>query len=130
MDQYIADREVYYRVLEGPRGSLDLRAGARYTNLFNRLELTAADGKISQAATGLVNALNADLRELLDRQLQHRLDSNNPPIPFPSLGIEEKIKILKFIVQARRHPMTAQKKIATFLKRQLNRGFNLNRILD
>jgi hypothetical protein len=32
VDQYIADGEVYYRVWESPRGWLDLRAGARYTN--------------------------------------------------------------------------------------------------
>lgn len=125
LDQYIADGEVYYRVLEGPHGWLDLRAGARYNNIFNRLELTAADGKINQAATDLVNALNADLREILDRLLEHRLDTKNPTIPFPPLGVEEKVKILKFIIQARRNPATAQQKIATFLHRQLNRGFSL-----
>src|ERR1700720_1720335 len=32
LSQYLADGEVYYRILEDPRGSLDLRAGARYTN--------------------------------------------------------------------------------------------------
>jgi len=32
LDSYIADGEVYYRVWEGPKGWLDLRAGARYTN--------------------------------------------------------------------------------------------------
>src|SRR6266480_155576 len=43
VDSYIADGEVYYRVLEGPRGWLDLRAGARYTNIYNKLQLTAGD---------------------------------------------------------------------------------------
>jgi hypothetical protein len=125
LDQYIADGEVYYRVLDGPRGWLDLRAGARYNNTFSRIELTAADGKIDQAATELVNAAKDRVRGVLERLLQHRLDNNNPPLPFPPLGTEEKIKILKFIIEARRHPMTAQQKIATFLHRQLNRGFSL-----
>jgi hypothetical protein len=125
LDSYIADGEVYYRVVEGPRGWIDLRAGARYTNQFTRLELTAAEGKIDQAAADLVNALNADLRGVLERLLQHRLDEKNPPIPFPPLGVEEKIKILKFIIRARRHPMTAQQKIVRFLHTQLNRGFSL-----
>ncbi len=125
VDQYIADGEVYYRVLDRPRGWLDLRAGARYNNTFSRLELTAADGKIKQAAAELVSALNADLRDILERLLEHRLDTNNSTIPFPPLGAEEKIKILKFIIEARRNPMTAQQKIASFLHRQLNRGFSL-----
>jgi len=125
LDQYIADGEVYYRVWEGPSGWLNLRAGARYTNMFNRLELTAADGKIDQAATDLVNAANADLREILERLLQHRLDNNNPPLPIPPLGVEEKIRLLKFIREARKDPVTAHQKIARFLKRNLNRGFGL-----
>src|SRR6266576_377009 len=50
VDSYIADAEVYYRVWESPSGWLDLRAGARYTNSFTRLELTSADSKIHQAA--------------------------------------------------------------------------------
>ena len=125
LDQYIADGEVYYRVLEGPRGWLDLRAGARYTNSFTRLELTAADGKINQAAADLANAINSDLKGVLERLLHGVLDPNKPPIPFPPLGVEDKIRILKFVREARRDPMTAQQKIARFLKRNLNRGFGL-----
>src|SRR5882724_10910082 len=74
LDSYIADGEVYYRVLEGLRGSLDLRVGARYTNIYNKLQLSASDSKIDQAATDLVNAANDDLRGVLERLLQHRLD--------------------------------------------------------
>jgi hypothetical protein len=125
LDQYLADGEVYYRVLEGPRGWLDLRAGARYTNLYNKLELSAADGKIDQAATDLVNAVNDDLRGLLDRLLHGALDNKNPPLPVPPLGVDEKIKLLKLIREARQNPITAQQKIARILKRQLNRGFSL-----
>src|SRR6266513_6171888 len=61
VDSYIADGEVYYRVLEGPRGWLDLRAGARYTNIYNSLKLVGNGPLIDQAATDLVNAANADL---------------------------------------------------------------------
>ena len=125
LDSYIADGEVYYRVLEGPRGWLDLRAGARYTNLYNKLELSAADNKIDQAATDLVNAVNDDLRGLLDRLLHGGLDNKNPPLPVPPLGVDEKIKLLKLIREARQNPITAQQKIARILKRQLNRGFSL-----
>jgi hypothetical protein len=125
LDQYLADGEVYYRVLEGPRGWLDLRAGARYTNLYNKLELSAADNKIDQAATDLVNAVNDDLRGLLDRLLHGSLDNKNPPLPVPPIGVDEKIRLLKLIREARQNPITAQQKIARILKRQLNRGFSL-----
>ncbi len=125
LDQYIADGEVYYRVLEGPRGWLNLRAGARYTNMFDRLELTAADAKIDQAAAALANAIDSDLKGLLERLLQHRLDGNNPPLPIPPLGEEVKIKLLKLILAARQDPMTAQQKIASVLRKNLNRGFGL-----
>src|SRR5882724_1675474 len=66
VDSYIADWEVYYRVLEGPNGWLDLRAGGRYTNIYNKIQLTAADSKIDQAATDLVTAANDDLRGVLE----------------------------------------------------------------
>jgi len=125
LDSYIADGEVYYRVLEGPRGWLDLRAGARYTNMYNKLELSAANNKIDQAATDFVNAANEDLRGLLERLLRGALDPRNPPLPVPPLGADEKIRLLRFIREARQHPMTAQQKIARILKRQLNGSFSL-----
>ena len=53
---------------------------------------------IDQAATALANAIAGDLRELLERLLQHRLDGTNPPLPVPPLGAAEKIKLLKLII--------------------------------
>jgi hypothetical protein len=125
VDSYIADGEVYYRVWEGPNGWLDLRAGARYTNLFDRLELTSADSKINQAAAQLVAAANQDLRDLLDRLIHGALDPNRPPIPFPPLGQDEKLRLLRFIRDARRDPVTAQQRITTILRTQLNSGHGL-----
>jgi hypothetical protein len=125
LDSYIADGEVYYRVLEGPRGWLDLRAGARYINLYNKLQLTAADNKIDQAATDLVSAANGDLRAVLERLLQHRLDGSDPPLPVPPLGVDVKLKLLRLIREARRDPMTAHARITKILKNQLNSGVSL-----
>src|SRR5438874_2398838 len=125
LDSYIADGEVYYRVWEGPDGWLDLRAGARYTNSFTRLELTSADSKINQAAAQLVAAANQDLRGLLERLIHGALDPNRPPIPFPPLGADEKLRLLRLIRHARQHPITAQQRIASILKRQLNGAHGL-----
>jgi hypothetical protein len=125
LSEYIADGEVYYRVLEGPRGWLDLRAGGRYTNIYSTLQLTAADSRIDQAATDLVNAANGDLRTVLERLLQHRLDGSNPPLPVPPLGPDEKLKLLRLIREARRDPITAHGRITRILKNQLNSGVSL-----
>jgi hypothetical protein len=125
LDQYIADGEVYYRVWESPRGWLDLRAGARYTNSFTRLELGSADNKINQAAAAFVTAVNEDLRGLLDRLIHGALDPNRPDIPFPPLGEDEKLRILKLIRHARQDPMTAQQRIVSILQTQLNSGHGL-----
>jgi hypothetical protein len=125
LDSYIADGEVYYRVWEGPRGWLDLRAGGRYFNTFNRIELNSADSKIDQAAAQLVAAANQDLRGLLKRLIHGTLDPNRPPIPFPPLGEEAKLRLLRSIREARRDPVTAQKRITTILTTQLNSGHGL-----
>src|SRR5439155_116453 len=83
------------------------RAGSRYTNSFTRLELTSADSKVNQAAAQLVAAANQDLRDLLERLIHGALDPNRPPIPFPPLGQDEKLRLLRFIRDARRDPVTA-----------------------
>ncbi|MFZ3374142.1 MAG: hypothetical protein WA183_01135 [Chthoniobacterales bacterium] len=127
VDEYLADGEVYYRVLEGPRGWLDLRAGARYTNLYNTLKLVGDGPLIDQAATNFVNALPGAVRALLERRLQGVLDGRNPSLPIPPLGFDEKAKLLALILAAKRDPdpMRAQRKIAGILNKGLNRSFSL-----
>lgn len=125
LSEYLVDGEVYYRVIEGPRGWLDLRAGARYTDLYNSLGLVGNGPAIEQAATDLVNAADADLRRLLDRLLHGALDGKNPPLPVPPLGFEEKTKLLRLIREARQHPETARRRIIDALNEQLNQSFSL-----
>src|SRR5437870_1387554 len=125
LSEYLVDGEVYYRVVEGPRGWLDLRAGGRYTDVYNSLKLVGNGPAIDQAATELVNAASADLRGLLDRLLNGALDNKNPPLPVPPLGFEEKIKLLKLIQAARQDRMRAHQKIVDVLNKELNRSFSL-----
>lgn len=124
-DSYIADGEVYYRIIEGPNGWLDLRVGARYLNTFSRIELTPASTKIDNAAAAFVTAANEDLRGLLERLLHGAIDSGNRPIPFPPLGEDIKLRILRLIRDARRDPITAQQRIAKILKTHLRGGHGL-----
>jgi hypothetical protein len=125
LSEYLLDGEAFYRVLEGPRGYLDLRAGARYTDLYNSLKLFGNSRLIDQRATDLVNAADGDLRHLIERILAGAGNGGGSPIPIPPLGAEEKIKLLKLIRAARMDPMTAQAKIAKVLNKELNRTFSL-----
>jgi hypothetical protein len=124
-DQWLADGEVYYRIYEGSRGWLDLRAGARYNDLFSSLELFGNPRLIDQAAADLAIAADADLRRVLDRHLRGGLDGHEKVLPIPPFGPLEKIKILERIRAARQNPVTAQAQIAKVLNQELNRTFSL-----
>jgi len=70
LDQWLADLEVNYRVLEGPRGYLDLRAGVRYTSIYNKLALSPDSGAISAFSTQAVDDASAKIAQILRQQLQ------------------------------------------------------------
>jgi hypothetical protein len=125
LDQWLADGELFYRVLECERGYLDLRAGARYSDLYSSLKLFGNARLIDQAATDLTNAVAGDLRGLLERLLHGALNPGGSPLPLPPLGTEEKIKLLKLIIAARQNPITAQARISRILNKELNRSFSL-----
>ncbi len=128
MSQYLADGEVYYRVLEGTRGWIDLRAGARYTNIYTNLELTeGTPSRIDEAITDFVNALPGDVKGLLDHLLNGGLDGRNPPLPVPPLGFLEKAKLVKLILAAKQNPdaMKVRQKIAKILNKELNQTLRL-----
>ena len=125
LSEYLVDGEVYYRVVEGPRCWFDLRAGARYTDLYNSLKLIGDGPRIEQAATDLVNAADEDLRGLLDRLLHGALDNKNPPLPVPPLGADEKIRLLQRIREARQHRTRVRQRIVDVLNKELNRSFSL-----
>jgi hypothetical protein len=125
LSEYLVDGEAFYRILERPRGWIDLRLGARYTDIYSSTKLFGNARLIDQAATNLANAIDSDLKGLLERLLEHKLDGKNPPLPVPPLAAHEKIKLLKLIRAARQDPVTAQMKIAQVLNSKLNSSFTL-----
>jgi hypothetical protein len=128
LDQYLADGEMFYRVWENPRGWIDLRAGARYTNIYNSVELVGNDRLAALAAVDFVNASPGDIRGLLERKLQGLLDDRDPSLPIAPLAFGEKAKLLALILAAKQIPDPGARlqKIAKILHKELNRSFSLS----
>lgn len=129
LDTYLANGEVFYRVLQGPRGWIDLRAGARYSNIYNSVELVGNDRLAALAAVDFVNAPDdAGVRRLLERRLGGLLDGRDPSLPIAPLAFGEKAKLLALILAARQDPDPAHRvqRIAKILNKELNRSFSLS----
>jgi hypothetical protein len=128
LDQYLADGEAFYRVLEGQKGWIDLRAGARYTNVYNSVELVGNDRLAALTAVDFVNAPAGEVRRLLERRLAGLLDGRDPSLPVAPLAFGEKAKLLGLILAARQDPdpIHAAQRIAKILNKELNRSFSLS----
>ncbi len=69
LDQYLADMELNFRLLEGPRGWLDVRAGVRYTNIYNKLTLQANDEVIDDTSERIVDNVSQRIATAVKSQL-------------------------------------------------------------
>ena len=71
VDQYLVDGALSWRLVNQPRGSLDLAAGTHYTNIYERLELHSDPVAIQQASIRFVNNIADDLRSRLDQDISN-----------------------------------------------------------
>ncbi len=71
VDQYLVDGALSWRLINQPRGSLDLAAGTHYTNIYERLELHSDPVAIQQASIRFVNNIAGDLRSRLDQDISN-----------------------------------------------------------
>jgi hypothetical protein len=71
VDQYLVDGALSWRLINEPRGSLDLAAGTHYTNIYERLELHSDPIAIQQASERFVNNIADDLRDRLDQDISN-----------------------------------------------------------
>ncbi len=144
VDEYLTDFDLNWRFLSNPRGWLDLLAGFRYINLYNRLGLDAGEGAIQAASERLVNVASDQIKRLLEKELGDALHLRNPPLPVAPLAAELEQKLLKQIQKARKDPELAaavesgdqaridqakrkvERKIAKILSKNLNRSFSLS----
>lgn len=96
MDQIMGELAVAFRIIESPRGYLDVVGGVRYTNLFQQLVTQPSSERINAASTQLVDtvseriatALSAGaLRKLIATKLPDGSELNRPStLPIPPIG--------------------------------------------
>jgi outer membrane lipopolysaccharide assembly protein LptE/RlpB len=109
VDEYLADAGVSWRLVDNPRYSIDLVAGSRYTNLYQRLDLSGNTPVITASSQQFVTEVSDSLRDRLNNvisestfigQLQSEIsarvtnqlianlrnDQRSPSIPIAPLG--------------------------------------------
>jgi hypothetical protein len=109
-----------YRVIEGPRGWLDLLAGFRYTYLGEQLGVQANNMAIDSASTQLVDQFaqqlatpNSDLRTLIQQNIVDKLTSLNgrnlrlPVAPIASQQPRRIRNLVEQLIQSQESELTA-----------------------
>jgi len=71
VNETLVDGALSWRIINQPRGSLDLVAGTHYTNIYERLELHSDPVAIQQASRRFVNNIADDLRSRLDQDISN-----------------------------------------------------------
>jgi hypothetical protein len=71
VNETLVDGALTWRLINQPRGSLDLVAGTHYTNIYERLELHSDPVAIQQASQQFVNNIADDLRSRLDQDISN-----------------------------------------------------------
>ena len=154
LQEFLGEFFASYRVIEGPRGWLDLLAGFRYTYLGEQVGLQANDVAINAASTQLVDDFahqlatdGSDSRALIQQIIVGQLgalDGHDPKLPVGPIAADQKDKIANLVqqviqshaeelavairagAQAKVNQLEAQvsAEVANRLTNQLNRSFS------
>jgi len=123
VDEIIGELGVRWRLIDSPRGSLDVTGGMRYINLHQQLVVQANAERIDEASTRLVDAVSdglrtvltsAGLRELIASEVATSIEAFDPnrpsTLPIAPLGGrlgDRARERIQEILEARRAELTA-----------------------
>ena len=106
LQEFIGAIRASYRVIEGPRGCLDLLAGFRYYLSWPADGLTSQQQAIDGASTQLVDQFaqelatpDSDLRNLIRQNIEdelRRADGSNPKLPVGPIAADKRAEIRGF----------------------------------
>ena len=154
LQQFIGEFFGSYRIIEGPRGWLDLLAGFRFTYLGQQVGLQANNMAIDAASTQLVDQFaqqlatpGSNLQNLVQQNIINKLgalDGSNPKLPVGPIAADqtdiirdlvlhviqsqdpELIEAIRAGAQARVNQLKVQlaNQVANTVAHQLNRSFS------
>src|SRR5437899_2221805 len=154
VNETLVDGALSWRLINQPRGSLDLVAGTHYTNVYEQLELHSDPVAIQQASQRFVNNIADDLRSRLDQDISNSeflqtlkstikadiinrignaLDrhENRPDIPIVPLGgrIRQEIaQRVEHFIELKKAELRAR--IDALVERVLDRGAAVDRVVN
>jgi hypothetical protein len=102
-DQYIADFEANSRILQGPRGWLEVRAGVRYMNVYERLILHPNEVGIERVSALLAVAPSQLVPKGMNQLISREVSALRIPLPTK----EQKTNLLSSILSAKADPELA-----------------------
>ena len=117
IDQTMADIGVGWRVIDSPRGWLDVLAGVRYTNFHQQVALQPNDERIDALAGKLAVAGTA----LQVAQALKALEGKDPTVPIAPIAGGEGARLAKAIARVTGSTAERKEKIANLLHNALSR---------
>jgi hypothetical protein len=106
LKEFLGDFGVSYRIIQGPKGWLDLRAGFRYTNLDQELTTHSNDQSIDAASTQVVNSvaqhIGSALQPIIQQVIVDRLNALQDRAPVLPVGplAGQRPGIIRDLIQA------------------------------
>jgi hypothetical protein len=104
LNETLSNLEGSYRVIDGERGFLAVRAGVRFTSIYNNVTLHGNDDAIDAAAANLVDATSAKINSFLKDELRSVIEGREPVLPVAPLTADEKEKLQRLITAAQNNP--------------------------